>query len=107
MRVVERRDGVWRVLCWILFRKVLLLLRYDAVNINIICYEVFMESLMELWVEEDLYQLIDDYLVAIGRGLDSARFNTIVRNFEEYWDYEACNKMIAHMINTVYDIDED
>tara|TARA_B110000495_G_scaffold57007_1_gene48285 strand:- start:3115 stop:3306 length:192 start_codon:yes stop_codon:yes gene_type:complete len=63
-----------------------------------------MESLMELWVEEDLYQLIDDYLVAIGRIDD---FDSIVKNFESYWDYEACNDMIALMINTVYDIDED
>ena len=63
-----------------------------------------MENLTDMWVEQDLYELIDDYLVAIGRIDD---FKAIVRNFEEYWDYEACNKMIAHMINTVYDIDED
>ena len=74
-----------------------------------------MENLTDMWVEEDLYELIDDYLVAIGRGvgedringMGEDRFQAIVRNFEDHWDYEACNKMIAHMINTVYDIDED
>ena len=66
-----------------------------------------MENLTDMWVEEDLYELIDDYLVAIGRSMDEDRFHTIVRNFEKVWDYEACNKMIAHMINTVYDINDN
>lgn len=74
-----------------------------------------MESLMELWDQNDLYELIDDYLIAIGcgvgedriNGMGEDRFQAIVRNFEEYWDYDACNKMIAHMINTVYDINDN
>ncbi len=74
-----------------------------------------MENLSDMWVEEDLYELIDDYLVAIGRGVGKDRINAmgedrfvvIVRNFEEYWDYEESNKMIALMINTVYDINDN
>ena len=66
-----------------------------------------MENLTDMWIEEDLYELIDDYLVAIGKGMDEGRFQEIVRNFEDRWDYEACNKMIAHMINTVYDINDN
>ena len=70
-----------------------------------------MENLTDMWVEEDLYELIDDYLVAIGRDgqrrINAMGFDVIVRNFEEYWDYEECNKMIALMINTVYDINDN
>ena len=66
-----------------------------------------MENLCDLWIEEDLYELIDDYLFAINRPCDEIRFQQIKRNFEMVWDYEACNKMIAHMINTVYDINDN
>lgn len=61
-------------------------------------------DLCEMWIDEDLYELIDDYLIAIGRGGDEVRFQKIKSNFAEYWDAEACNRMIEHMINTVYEI---
>ena len=63
-----------------------------------------MENLIDLWAEEDLYELINDYLVAIGRSDDENRFQKIVRNFKEDWNYDTCNRMLAHMIETVYDI---
>ena len=68
-------------------------------------------QLCEMWVDEDLYEMIDDYLIAIGRGGDEVRFQSLKRNFElkmvvskNHWDAEACNRMIEHMINTVYEI---
>lgn len=63
-----------------------------------------MENLVDLWIEEDLYELIDDYLVAINRPCDEIRFQQIKRNFEMVWDVDASNRMIEHMINTVYNI---